>query len=229
MFGGKNVCRGFEYFINTLSIETVELGTLEYPFKEINSAFLELVNIHANTNRNISIYVLEDTINYIRLKTAYVLNINNVTLTTYSKSALISSKATIIGVDSDSYSSIFGESTLFNIIKNTTLLVNKQLAANLAIDEFERGTVSGEYAVILIQRSNFRMSQLDIISMYNSITSTYYFLQLIAPNGKLFHMSDMSINVSGFTLYAAKPTNVILENIKHDMYRAQGGLYFNFV
>jgi hypothetical protein len=74
---------------------------------------------------------MEDTINYIKLKQAYVLNISNVTLTTYSKSSLISDKATIIGVDSDSYSSIFGESTLYNIIKNTTLLVNEQLAANL--------------------------------------------------------------------------------------------------
>ena len=46
---GLSFCRGFDYYVDVTSSQTIELGSREYPFKDLESVFIELANYHSNT------------------------------------------------------------------------------------------------------------------------------------------------------------------------------------
>ena len=46
---GLSFCRGFDYYVDITSDKTIELGSREYPFKDLDSVFIELANYHSNT------------------------------------------------------------------------------------------------------------------------------------------------------------------------------------
>lgn len=72
-YSNLRFCRGFEYFVDSSSNYSVELGNKQYPYKSINAAFIEIVNLHSNTDRNISIFVKEQTMNFVNSNSLKVL------------------------------------------------------------------------------------------------------------------------------------------------------------
>ena len=46
---GLNFCRSFDYYVDIMSDQIIELGSRQYPFKDLHSVFVELVNHHSNT------------------------------------------------------------------------------------------------------------------------------------------------------------------------------------
>ena len=46
---GLSFCRGFDYYVDITSDQTIELGSKQYPFKDLESVFVELANHHSNT------------------------------------------------------------------------------------------------------------------------------------------------------------------------------------
>ena len=41
--------RSFDYYVDVTSHQTIELGSREYPFKDLESVFVEIINYHSNT------------------------------------------------------------------------------------------------------------------------------------------------------------------------------------
>ena len=53
-------CRGYDYYVNPDSTEILELGTKQYPYKNLMLPFIEIFNFHSNNpNIEINIYVYE--------------------------------------------------------------------------------------------------------------------------------------------------------------------------
>ena len=46
---GINFCKSFDYYVDITSDQTIELGSKAYPFKDLHSVFIELVNYHAHS------------------------------------------------------------------------------------------------------------------------------------------------------------------------------------
>ena len=46
---GLKFCRSFDYYVDVVSDQTIELGSREYPFKDLQSVFVEIANYHSNT------------------------------------------------------------------------------------------------------------------------------------------------------------------------------------
>ena len=105
--------------MNPLSTSTVELGTIEHPYKELDSAFVEITNFHFHSERNISVFVMEGSTVFIQSPT-YIVNITNVHLEAYSETSRIVGLARLVGVQS--VSKIISQSTptKFNILGKET-------------------------------------------------------------------------------------------------------------
>ena len=62
----KKFCRNFEYYIDSGSKYWVELGNWKYPYKNLNSAMIEIFNqLSENVVASVNIYFKENTINEV--------------------------------------------------------------------------------------------------------------------------------------------------------------------
>ena len=113
-----NICRPLTYYVNPDSDNIMELGTREYPFRDINLVLIEVNNEHQHTDRNITIYVMEATDSYLPLGAIKVLNITEFSIDTYTELGSIDAEnANFRTVNAISDLSV--DKTLFNIIQNT--------------------------------------------------------------------------------------------------------------
>ena len=82
----KPVWRPFTYYVDILSTDFIELGTNKHPYKNLELAFVEILNFHSHSNSSLTVFVKEFTKNMIGLNLNYVLNISKVEVWSYSNS-----------------------------------------------------------------------------------------------------------------------------------------------
>ena len=172
-------------------------------------------------------YVKEGTINYLKLQQNYILNIYNVTFDSYSDDPISSERPKIIAIDSDSVDVVYVVPTMFNILPNSTLNTQQALDQDDQLSESMATLVMTESAVIVCLSSNFYFSNIDIYSEYDDETSFYYFFRFINPLYKIIKISNIEVDVSGMMLYADKQVEATIENLRLDLYRSQGGAFFD--
>ena len=136
-FWDKPLWRGFTYYVDSESMKSMELGTKEYPYKNIGLPFVEILNYHSHNDHNITVKVKDDTRNFLLRKVAYIVNITQVTLETYSNDEkpcyadIIIKEQDVVMITSKSK---------FNIMKHVTLrLLSVLNQENMHSDEYETG------------------------------------------------------------------------------------------
>jgi hypothetical protein len=135
--GNRPVWRSFNYYVNPESDRVVEFGNKKYPYKSLGFVFAELLNFHSNSDRNITVYVLENTTNYLNLQNQYIVNITQVKITTYSLSSNLSAgKAKLVGLH---YAPLeFTPGTSLNLLINLDLKLDEKLITDSLITESEK-------------------------------------------------------------------------------------------
>ena len=174
-------------------------------------------------------YLKEGTTNYLKLQHNYILNIYNVTIDTYFDGSTSNEKAKIIAIDSDSADISYVVSTVFNIQQNNSLNIQQVLDQFEQLSESEKLLVITQPAIIVCLSSNFYFNNIDISSEYDNEMSNFYFFRFINPLYKNIRISNSNIGVSGTILYADKQVEATLENLKIDLHRDLGGIFFNMV
>lgn len=114
------LCRSFNYFVNPLSQSTVELGTQKHPYKELDSAFVEVVNFHSHSEREVYVYVMEGSTVYMNSPT-YIVNTTLVHVESYSEIIDIAGMAKIVGVQTDLKVIPPSTTSKFNILSKNSL------------------------------------------------------------------------------------------------------------
>jgi len=84
--------------LNLFSV--TELGTKRHPFKELDSALVEVLNLHSNSNRVINVHLMEDTTSYMMIGT-YIVNVTQVNFKAYSTSSSVAKMAKIVTIEED--------------------------------------------------------------------------------------------------------------------------------
>ena len=99
----------------------MELGTIDYPFRDINLVFIEVFNEHQHTDRNISIYVKEVTKNYIPIDFIQIVNVTKISIDSYTQNELLydAQNAEFNLMQVTEPVNITTVKSLFNIIQNT--------------------------------------------------------------------------------------------------------------
>jgi hypothetical protein len=83
--------------VNPRSTSSTELGTQAHPYKDLESVFVELMNFHSHSDRNITVYIMEYSTVFASVMT-HITNITQVHFESYSKVSITPSKARIVGV-----------------------------------------------------------------------------------------------------------------------------------
>ena len=131
----KPICRSFNYYVDPDGANIIELGTKTYPFKNIGLPFVEVLNYHSHTDRTITVYVKENTENFMLYKSNYIIDITQVTVESYAESSFDTPAYAIIYMKNSGVT-LLNPKTVFNILSNTDLRLDSVVQTS-EIDEAE--------------------------------------------------------------------------------------------
>ena len=97
----------------------MELGTIEYPFKDINVVFTEIFNLHQHTEVTINIFMMEASDNYIPFEQIQILNITQANIEAYTENDFYEPRNANFRLV-ESLDAIGTPISIMNIIQNTT-------------------------------------------------------------------------------------------------------------
>ena len=222
---GLNIWRTPNYYIDPNSSKILELGTIMYPFKHINLAFLEILNFLANKNLNITINLKESSTNYLSDGQSYIINAGSLVLQTYSEFSNTPGEANIYITDSSV--SYFSVKTKFNIISDSTLKLSTVLSSlNLTVRESEIPTY-GKTAII-VDRSSLVINNINILRDTNTDSSlNIAFIRAFYLQNNTVSISNSNFYISGWILFSEDPMNLIFQNVSIDFYSMNGGIFID--
>ena len=220
-FGNRLICRSFQYYVNPDSDSIVELGTIDYPYKELSYAFIEILNYHSHTDRNLTVNLMEATTNILGLRQANIANITSVNIMPYSLTSPEPGNTTIL--IKDEINIVNRPSTLFNIMKTFEMRIDEKITNNPDITEQEKLRLEFDNYNFLIIRSNFMMQNMNITSDRANVLDDVFLFYIIYIQEKTITFKNMHFSVSGTISITYDPLNMNMMNIEVDYYRNQGG------
>ena len=120
--GNIPLCRSFTYYVDPTSESNTELGTSDHPYKELNFVFVELLNFHSHSDRNITVRILEGTTAYL-FKRSYIINTTEVVMEPYFRNSSIGNNPKIVAVESVDAITPPGVPTRFNILSKISIFI----------------------------------------------------------------------------------------------------------
>lgn len=179
-----SLCRSLDYYVDPTSTQVLELGTKENPYRNIGLVFLEILNIHSHTDRNITINLKESTLIYMNQLRSYIINVTNVEIRSYSESVNNVPRSAEIYVSNFNIP-YFSPKTRFNIISNTTM----RLAQNLNRPNYverEKDIISMTDMGIIVNRANLKIDNVIVSrDVVEDRSKTTFFIRAVYLQSKL--------------------------------------------
>lgn len=221
MLRSLNICRSLNYYVDNQSIKVLELGTKDFPYKDISHVFVEILNLHSHSERSINVHIKENTVNYISQESLFIINMTLVNIESYSDTEEEASHASLFGVNYDVNTRSY--STITNILVNTTLNL-AEIINTPKITTAERNALSLKDSNIYCVRSSLRLNKIDLhrdVAKDSQILTN--FIRAMHIQEKNITVSNAFIRINGFIMYTNDPLSLFVENIYVDSYAAMGG------
>ena len=218
-----DICRPLSYYVNPNSIQNMELGTIDYPFRDISLVLVEIHNAHQHTGRNISIYTMEATENYLPIDSIKLLNVSRVNFDTYTQNNLNDPK-NVNFVLLDVHMNISVSKSLFNLIQNTIMGDSD----TSRMDEAEKSELSTHNFVIFrVHRWSVNFNHISVHSRFLNDDTYVNFVYTSFWYQKTQRFYNMYIDVKGETYWNTyMTTNVDAQNITLNMSQSESGFRY---
>ena len=153
------------YYVNPNSEKSIELGTKEYPFRNINLVLNEIYNEHQHTDRNLSIYVMENTDNYLPKNFIQIFNVTKVNIDSYTDNQFYEAQKTnFIIIDSIENINLITKKSLLTLIQNTE---KGDLDTSRMSEHEINQLVPQNSTVFHIHRSSLSLNNINIYSEFS--------------------------------------------------------------
>ena len=217
------MCRSNELYVDIYSESPIELGTKQYPYKSAKALFTELLNYHSNQDKSVAIYLKENQNHYIEDGTSFLLNITNVTITTYSNEDTAIFRAKLI--PTRIVQSAENHKTAFSLLANTTLMLD-EIVTEGGYTEAEQFALNSGAITIFTLRSNTYIDNLDVERDPIDLGQSTIFLYVAYLQDRILQVTNVDINVTGIIANGIDPFNGLFENMTIDGYGLQRGMEF---
>ena len=219
------MCRPLDYYVNPDSEEIMELGTMQFPFRDINLVFTEIYNEHQHTDRVINVYVMEATDNYLPMDYIEILNVTQVNIDSYSQNDKYEAENINFKiVDSIDDVSMNTSKSLFNVIQN-------QFKGDFDTSRMTEGEINEitfqSYTVFLVYRSSVSLNHINIYSEFTNENVESLLIYTSYCFEKTQALLNMYMDIKGSVyLNTYATTNVYAENITLNMSQSTGGFWY---
>lgn len=89
----NSVCKTFDIYVDPFSVQEIELGTLQYPYRTFRAAASEILNYYSHSEHEVSIFMKDG---YIEMDTFYFINLTSVKIAAHPDYELIGKRAQIV-------------------------------------------------------------------------------------------------------------------------------------
>ncbi|CAI2367407.1 unnamed protein product [Moneuplotes crassus] len=207
------VCRDFEYYINPNSQSPVELGTQQHPYKDIQSAFVEIMNFHSHSDRNVTVFVMEGSTVFASSPT-YFVNMTHVQIESYSDRVQAPRLARMVGVIEKSKLIAPGFSTKFNILVSQTLLHDQMIFENSKLDSDDKTQLLIENAVFKPFHAGLLIKNFRVVTQYDDPGTAHAIFEPYRIDTRVVGMVNCDLRTQGTILKAITTVfNWHMENI----------------
>ena len=188
-FNLPNFWRSLEYYIDPNSDKTIELGTKTYPYRTSKPVFTEILKHHSHQDRDIIIYLKENTNIYIEDSSSYILNITRVTITSYSAISTSPGMTTITTIDS--LTNGISSKAAFHISKDLTLDIGSVVTSG-TFSSYEVGSIGRSGDTFQVVRSSITLQNI-VANRIAASTGTGVFIYLL-------YLQDRTIILSKYLI-----------------------------
>ena len=206
------------------SSSVLEIGSRKHPYKSMRALMSEILNHYSNQDREIEIYLKENTRIYMEDSTNFIINITKVKMTSYSDFGDTIGMATLIPTKIRQS----GESkkSAFSIIKNSELDLERIIAeTNITLTEIDR--ILDETVTLKLVRSSFEMSNIEVKHENIDSQSSSLFLSPIFLEDRLVKITDCNFNLTSRIIHSSDSLNLYVENISMNLYSFQHGFFIS--
>ena len=174
----------------------VELGTKAHPYKNLGFVFVELLNYHSHYDQNISIYVMENTNNYIYVENSFIVNITLVEMLSYSDDETVTTpgKPIITAIEREEMTNSRG--TSLNILQNYEMRTSEIIVNNSNITDYESLRLQAESYVFIIIKSSFHMDNFELTTIYKSLLDRLFFYPVYIQH-RLIKLTNIDFRIIG--------------------------------
>ena len=148
--------RDYNYYVDPLSNESVELGTLKYPYRSFKSVAIEIINFFSHSETNISIYIKDV---YFKDDITKFINISSVTIKSHPDYTDFDRRA-VLSPTEVPQTVLFGK-TLFHLLNTTEIKANEMISKGDFSDKENALFNTGKIA-ILLARTSLNMEGIDV-------------------------------------------------------------------
>ena len=221
-FQGIPICKSLDIYVDPTSTSIISLGTIDNPYKSLLLAFAEILNLHSHSNRTINVYVQTGTTLYVMPDSMYIINVSKVNLLTYTSASSSTVRPKIYSVLSGV--TLISPKTLFNIISNTTLNLNPQIA-NPILTSKEQTDLQTAFVGFMIDRWDFTIDGIDFQTNHSNISNSFTWIKAIYEQSKSVTLRNMNLVIGGNMFDSFDPLNLYLQNLNIDYYKSSRGFY----
>ena len=208
-------------YVDPGSKSILELGTRLHPYKSLQPAFVELLNHYSNRNTSVMIYLKENSKLYLQDGTNHILNITNVTITSYSDTSDVPSRATIVPTQIPQPTT---GRTVLHLLNNYDLKLDEVIAEGNYTDS-EILLLDNSQVTFQILRSSVLIDNVNVERQPIDLLKNTLLINLIYLQDKVMSMTNMDINITGTLMNSADPFNGLFEHITIDAYGLLSGFF----
>lgn len=220
---GLKFWRTLDIYVDPNSVEILELGTKDYPYKNLILPFIEILNFHSHSDSEIKIYIPERANLEITLSTIAIINIKSVSIITYS---LFNSTPVAVTVSiKKSGVALWNMKTAFNILSDSTSDLSLMLN-NSALTAKEKSQAVTDNVSFMVIRSSFLIDGVSFITDFSTNLTSHIFFKPIYLQNRTLTLKNANLQGLGKILESFDPMNFVGENIEIDHYRMAKGFTF---
>ena len=175
----------------------------------------EILNHHSNQDKEVNIYLKENTSIYIEDDTNYFINITSVSLSSYSDISDSPTKATLIATRIQQ--SGMSKKAAFKFLQNDELRLNEVIAES-GITQHEIDQLNFPKKTVYFDRCNYSMDNLNVIRQIIDLGTEIWFMYPIYLQHRLMKITNTDFNVTRIVSIAIDPLDFHMENVVIDHY-----------
>ena len=221
-FNIASIWRGTDFYIDPQSSVLLEIGSRDFPYQSMKALMSEILNHHSNQDKQLNIYLKENTDIYLEDLTNYFIGITNIKMMSYSDDSLDPQMANLI--PTRIVQSNESKKAAFSILQNTDLKLNDILNAS-SLTESETSKLSTSGVTIFLIRTGLEMQNINVERDIIDLGANVQFLYPIYLQEKLVNITNVNFNVTGVIMYSYDPLNFDLSNTVIDSYGLTDGFY----
>ncbi|CAI2387268.1 unnamed protein product [Moneuplotes crassus] len=210
------LCRSLTYYVDPQSESTVELGTRQHPYKELDSALVEIVNFYSHSERIVTVLVQEGASVYVDSPT-YIVNMTGVVFDTYSDWTDHPGFARMVGVMNSSKIIPPPLTTKFNILASKEKKTQNLIFENPGFKSDELIALGVGDAVFKPYHAGLTVKNFRVVTEYDDIATSHALVTPLRVDAKSVTFINVDFKCQGTILFAVSTGfNWHMENVAYE-------------